>query len=500
MERSPASYAASSSFALAKTGNLENAVLALPDGTSLPVVGQATGHALQVRIDLGQRLALVAVGVGEQEIAACQGAVDGLASGPDVGDLGDWHAAALRKADGAGAGAGEPKTGGKKGGKKDSAPAGGAGAGAAEGGRTGRGGRKEQPPASEQTGSAPANGTTGPAGGTGATGPAGPSGPTATTGATGASGPSGATAGQAACASGLTYCGTACVDLMSDLNNCGACGSICESQLVPVECRQGICERATCEVGIEYCGAVDGCRDLNSDPLHCGACQHPCATGESCVNGFCAGTCAQGLTNCNGVCVDLNSDDENCGACGNVCGQVPNNPGVYTYCEGGVCVAPQCPQGTTDCANYCADLMTSMVHCGACGVACAAGELCVNGVCTPPAACAQQGQPCGAGGCCVGFCGQDEICECVTDGFQCAGIGTGGCCSGQPCNADGFCGTCALFGGACNADAECCSGQYGAALCCFDGVSLGSVCTDVTNIGFVCPGEALAAVTGAARG
>jgi hypothetical protein len=99
----------------------------------------------------------------------------------------------------------------------------------------------------------------------------------------------------------------------------------------------------------------------------------------------------------------------------------------------------------------------------------------------------------------VGYCNQDNLCECVSDGNECAQTGTGGCCSGQPCNASGFCGTCTLFGGTCNADAECCSGgQYGAALCCFDGVSLTTRCTDVTNIGFVCPGEPLGPVTCAA--
>ena len=104
--------------------------------------------------------------------------------------------------------------------------------------------------------------------------------------------------------------------------------------------------------------------------------------------------------------------------------------------------------------------------------------------------CAQVGQSCAVANCCVGFCDQDDICECVPDGGECAQTGTGGCCSGLPCNANGFCGACTLFGGACNADAECCSGgQYGAGLCC------AGVCTDVTNIGFVCPGAPVASGT-----
>jgi hypothetical protein len=108
--------------------------------------------------------------------------------------------------------------------------------------------------------------------------------------------------------------------------------------------------------------------------------------------------------------------------------------------------------------------------------------------------CAQVGQSCAAAECCLGFCNQDAVCECVSDGFGCAGIGTGGCCNGQPCNAAGFCGVCSTVGARCNADAECCQGSY-AALCCFDGVSLTTRCTDVTNIGFVCPGDAPAPAT-----
>src|SRR5918997_2021409 len=50
------------SFSLSRSGVLDNATLTLADGTRLPVVGQATGHSLHLRIDLGQRRALVAVG------------------------------------------------------------------------------------------------------------------------------------------------------------------------------------------------------------------------------------------------------------------------------------------------------------------------------------------------------------------------------------------------------------------------------------------------------
>ena len=106
-----------------------------------------------------------------------------------------------------------------------------------------------------------------------------------------------ASAADGTCDPGLTFCKNvgACVDLATDLNNCGACGAICQSDLVPVRCRNGVCERANCPPELAYCGAVDGCRDLLTDPLHCGACQNPCASGV-CSGGVCVGGagCAPG--------------------------------------------------------------------------------------------------------------------------------------------------------------------------------------------------------------
>lgn len=84
-------------FSLAQTGMLMDGSLRLADGSALPVVGQATGYALQARIVLDQNRALVVLGVGAQEIATCQGAIDGLLTGPAPGDIGDWHAKPLAK-------------------------------------------------------------------------------------------------------------------------------------------------------------------------------------------------------------------------------------------------------------------------------------------------------------------------------------------------------------------------------------------------------------------
>lgn len=69
-------------------------------------------------------------------------------------------------------------------------------------------------------------------------------------------------------------------------------------------------------------------------------------------------TCAAGETPCRGFCADLLQSDIHCGACGNVCTSSET-------CCGGVC---------TD--------TTTAAHCGGCGNACPAGGSCVNGLCT----------------------------------------------------------------------------------------------------------------------
>ena len=95
------------------------------------------------------------------------------------------------------------------------------------------------------------------------------------------------------CPDWLTFCpdsGT-CVDLLSDLDNCGACGSVCASGLVAVTCQDGECVRdldTDCPPGLEFCGPVIGCVDLQSDMDNCGAC------GSVCESGLVAVTCSWG--------------------------------------------------------------------------------------------------------------------------------------------------------------------------------------------------------------
>ena len=398
-------------FGLSGRGALENASLRLPNGSEVPVVGQATGRSLDLRIGSGANQTVIAMGVGEREIADCQGAIDGLATGPAAGDLGDWHATVLRSTGSAGGG-----------GNRDRSRTGRTGAaGQAAGGRQGGGGQ----------GSGGGQGGGGQGGGRGGRnrGATGPTGPGGTTGTTGATGP---TSGAAQCTAGQTDCNGACVDLQTDLNNCGACGNACESGLVAVECRSGVCERANCPVGQEFCGAVDGCRDLSTDPDHCGACGNACGDAF-CVSGVCeatqpAGDCAaQGLTDCGGTCVDLATDEANCGTCGAACA-------AGEECSGGGCVATAAAdacaaQGLTNCGGVCVNTQTDFGNCGGCGIACPQSNECVSGVCTALATvdCAAQGLTECVPGTCTDL--QTDLVNCGGCGVVCANQCVAGVCS-----------------------------------------------------------------------
>jgi hypothetical protein len=80
------------SFTLTSTSAIDAATLLLSDGnTKMPVVGQAVGRGLEPRIATGDNKPLILVGVAQQDLLLCRGPIDGQATGPQPGDLGDWH-------------------------------------------------------------------------------------------------------------------------------------------------------------------------------------------------------------------------------------------------------------------------------------------------------------------------------------------------------------------------------------------------------------------------
>jgi Stigma-specific protein, Stig1 len=87
--------------------------------------------------------------------------------------------------------------------------------------------------------------------------------------------------------------GVGCIDVSSDLSNCGACGNAC----VGMPCIDGECLVAYCT---------------------------PSTEGRDCTTGSAKGTC------CSNACVDTRSSDQHCGSCNRLC----SSP---QHCDAGMC-------------------------------------------------------------------------------------------------------------------------------------------------------------------
>jgi hypothetical protein len=84
---------------------------------------------------------------------------------------------------------------------------------------------------------------------------------------------------------------------------------LCTGPGSPVDC--------VCGIGLSRC--LDTCVDLDTDLVNCGACGNPCPVQQFCNGGICDNICSGAVTFCNGQCVDFTSDDNNCGSCGFAC-------------------------------------------------------------------------------------------------------------------------------------------------------------------------------------
>jgi hypothetical protein len=224
-----------------------------------------------------------------------------------------------------------------------------------------------------------------------------------------ADGGAGTCCGGGCCAGAC--CGSSCVDLQTDPNNCGACGSV-----VPkgAGCSGGVpwvssCAGAALSVHCTTDGGPGLCcggqcigSALDDDVFNCGQCGTACATGARCTAYGCTASC---------------STPADCPTGYDLCSEGPYGPYAPKNCYRSVCDAGsrgvQCEGSPAKvcCGTSCLDVESDPDNCGGCGIACDPDQYCSQGVCLSGVTCtlAAQGEPCvvspgKAGACCSGAC------------------------------------------------------------------------------------------------
>ena len=200
-------------------------------------------------------------------------------------------------------------------------------------------------------------------------------------------------AGELGCTVGCAFDMSACTDTL--------CGSPCPEDgfaCVGIDAIHATCAPVcetdlTCADPQRTCCFEQGCVDLQSDLNNCGECGGFCE--GNCISGVCVdpcgNMCSSGDTCCNGTCSNTTSDTNNCGVCGNICDSEESNACVNGSCKCGSSNACDVASGAECCTTSCKYVATDVTNCGGCGIACAIGETCQNGSCM-----------CGSGAACTG--------------------------------------------------------------------------------------------------
>jgi hypothetical protein len=84
-------YTGTLNFDIGEDGAIDSGSFDTDDGASHPLVGQAIGRALHLRITLGPDQVLSLEGTATNDLILCRGDASGTFGGPDVMDLGTWR-------------------------------------------------------------------------------------------------------------------------------------------------------------------------------------------------------------------------------------------------------------------------------------------------------------------------------------------------------------------------------------------------------------------------
>ncbi|MBI5534379.1 MAG: hypothetical protein HY898_16770 [Deltaproteobacteria bacterium] len=230
-----------------------------------------------------------------------------------------------------------------------------------------------------------------------------------------------------------------------DVNHCGSCTTVCSVNHGTPTCNGTTCDVLSCVPNWGDCDGqyATGCEKPLNTLTDCGGCGQPCAPANatgSCSTGLCAITgCSSGYGDCdgnpaNGCESNTNQDINNCGTCGNKC-----PTGCTPKCTMGTCGCSNCPAGSADCDNNpqngCEINTTNDVNnCGGCGIKCSSS----NG--TPSCVNSTCQIVCAAG---WGNCDNNAANGCETQLNTLANCGV----CGKACNSDN--GNAACTAGAC---------------------------------------------------
>jgi hypothetical protein len=188
------------------------------------------------------------------------------------------------------------------------------------------------------------------------------------------------------CPPPFVMCGSACIDISSDPQNCGFCGGVCPPGAV--------CAAGACLFGPTTC--TDGIKDGFETDVDCGGNCPPCGIGQSCIvpsecqSGVCANnvcqapSCVDGIKN--GFETDIDCGGGLCPACA-----VGRTCNTFFDCQSGLCLAGLCqPPSCFDAIKNGAE---TDVDCGGPNCApCATGRTCLANV------------DCASGFCAGGIC------------------------------------------------------------------------------------------------